>query len=135
MIRWQALHLKPHLFTLYTGAVKNQSGVIPGTRKREMHCRALAVKDFSQILVDVLQLVSIFSVISPFIGLHQGKTRFLDRIRELFIQISSVLLTLHKQKCLIIIPNLSKNCIALTSTQLTGLSETQTTRPTLPTKS
>ena len=49
--------LKTHLFTLYTGAVKNLFGAIPGTRKREMHCRAPGVGDFSQALVDVLQLV------------------------------------------------------------------------------
>jgi uncharacterized protein (DUF362 family)/Pyruvate/2-oxoacid:ferredoxin oxidoreductase delta subunit len=49
--------LKTHLFTLYTGAVKNLFGTIPGTRKREMHCRAPGVRDFGQILVDVLELV------------------------------------------------------------------------------
>ena len=49
--------LKTHIFTLYTGAVKNLFGTIPGTRKREFHCRAPGVVDFSQILVDVLELI------------------------------------------------------------------------------
>jgi uncharacterized protein (DUF362 family)/Pyruvate/2-oxoacid:ferredoxin oxidoreductase delta subunit len=49
--------LKTHILTLYTGAVKNLFGAIPGTRKREVHCRAPGVRDFSQALVDVLELV------------------------------------------------------------------------------
>jgi len=49
--------LKTHALTLYTGAVKNIFGTIPGTRKREIHLRAPGVEDFSQALVDVLELV------------------------------------------------------------------------------
>jgi len=49
--------LKTHVLTLYTGAVKNLFGAIPGTRKREVHCRAPGVQDFSRALVDVLELV------------------------------------------------------------------------------
>ncbi|HHN94139.1 MAG TPA: DUF362 domain-containing protein [Anaerolineae bacterium] len=49
--------LKTHTLTLYTGAVKNLFGTIPGTRKREVHYRAPGVPDFSQALVDVLELV------------------------------------------------------------------------------
>ena len=49
--------LKTHMLTLYTGAVKNLFGVIPGTRKREAHCRAPGMQDFGQVLVDVLELV------------------------------------------------------------------------------
>ncbi len=49
--------LKTHALTLYTGAVKNLFGTIPGTRKREIHLRAPGVQDFSQALVDVLELV------------------------------------------------------------------------------
>jgi uncharacterized protein (DUF362 family)/Pyruvate/2-oxoacid:ferredoxin oxidoreductase delta subunit len=48
--------LKTHVLTLYTGAVKNLFGTIPGGRKREVHCRAPGVRDFSQALVDVLEL-------------------------------------------------------------------------------
>jgi uncharacterized protein (DUF362 family)/NAD-dependent dihydropyrimidine dehydrogenase PreA subunit len=49
--------LKTHLQTLYTGAIKNLFGVITGTRKRELHLRAPGIEAFSQILVDVLELV------------------------------------------------------------------------------
>jgi uncharacterized protein (DUF362 family) len=38
-------------------AGKSLSGTIPGTRKREVHCRAPGVVDFSQALVDVVELV------------------------------------------------------------------------------
>ena len=49
--------LKTHSFTLFTGAVKNLFGDLPGNRKKEAHVRAPGVKDFSRILVDVLDLV------------------------------------------------------------------------------
>ena len=49
--------LKTHVLTLYTGAVKNLFGTIPGTRKREVHLRAPGIQDFSRALVDVLALV------------------------------------------------------------------------------
>jgi uncharacterized protein (DUF362 family)/NAD-dependent dihydropyrimidine dehydrogenase PreA subunit len=49
--------LKTHVLTLYTGAVKNLFGTIPGTRKREAHVRAPDVRNFGQLLVDVLELV------------------------------------------------------------------------------
>lgn len=49
--------LKTHVLTLYTGAVKNLFGTIPGTRKREVHLRAPGVQDFSRALADVLALV------------------------------------------------------------------------------
>jgi uncharacterized protein (DUF362 family)/Pyruvate/2-oxoacid:ferredoxin oxidoreductase delta subunit len=49
--------LKTHAFTLYTGAVKNLFGVIPGNRKLEVHARAPGIDEFSAELVDVLELV------------------------------------------------------------------------------
>ncbi len=49
--------LKTHTLMLYTGAVKNLFGTIPGTRKREIHLRAPGMHDFGQALVDVLELV------------------------------------------------------------------------------
>ncbi|MBU0494923.1 MAG: DUF362 domain-containing protein [Chloroflexi bacterium] len=48
--------LKTHVFTLYTGAVKNLFGIISGTRKRDIHYRAVSLTKFSQALVDVLAL-------------------------------------------------------------------------------
>ena len=49
--------LKTHVLTLFTGAVKNLYGVIPGTRKRDLHLGAPGVAAFSPVLVDVLGLV------------------------------------------------------------------------------
>jgi uncharacterized protein (DUF362 family)/Pyruvate/2-oxoacid:ferredoxin oxidoreductase delta subunit len=49
--------LKTHLFTRYTGAVKNLFGTIPGTRKRELHYQAPGVTEFSRLLVDLLALI------------------------------------------------------------------------------
>ena len=58
--------LKPHIFTLYTGAIKNLFGVIPGTRKRDVHARVLVAKDISQALVDVLELLRPRLSITPY---------------------------------------------------------------------
>ncbi len=49
--------LKTHSFTLYTGAVKNLFGAIPGIRKRQVHYQMPWIEDFSRVLVDVLELV------------------------------------------------------------------------------
>lgn len=47
--------MKTHSLTLFTGAIKNMFGVIPGVRKGEFHKIAPKVKDFSEILVDVFE--------------------------------------------------------------------------------
>jgi uncharacterized protein (DUF362 family)/NAD-dependent dihydropyrimidine dehydrogenase PreA subunit len=49
--------LKTHSLTLYTGAVKNLFGAVVGSRKRELHLLRPGVVAFSQVLVDVLQIV------------------------------------------------------------------------------
>jgi len=49
--------LKTHTLTRYTGAVKNLFGVVPGTRKRELHLHAPGGREFAEVLVDVLELV------------------------------------------------------------------------------
>lgn len=45
--------LKTHGMTMYTGAVKNLFGVIPGTRKAEYHFRMPELGDFCDMLVDI----------------------------------------------------------------------------------
>ena len=47
--------LKTHGLTQYTGAVKNLYGCVPGTVKVEYHFRMPALKDFSQMLVDLCE--------------------------------------------------------------------------------
>ena len=49
--------LKTHVFTLYTGAVKNLFGAIPGNRKRQAHVACPGVEGFSRVLVDMLELI------------------------------------------------------------------------------
>ena len=49
--------LKTHGFTIYTGAVKNLFGTIPGLLKAEYHLRLSDIRDFSNMLVDVAQFV------------------------------------------------------------------------------
>lgn len=45
--------LKTHSATVYTGAVKNMFGCIPGHRKSEYHRMAPKLKDFAEVLVDI----------------------------------------------------------------------------------
>ena len=63
--------IKTHGLTLYTGAVKNLFGAIPGTRKRELHLRAPGMPDFSRVLTDVLELVKTgLTIIDGVIGME-----------------------------------------------------------------
>ncbi|WDV46246.1 DUF362 domain-containing protein [Clostridiaceae bacterium M8S5] len=45
--------LKTHCMMLFTGAVKNQFGIIPGSLKGEYHFKMPEVKDFADALVDI----------------------------------------------------------------------------------
>jgi uncharacterized protein (DUF362 family)/NAD-dependent dihydropyrimidine dehydrogenase PreA subunit len=49
--------LKTHVFMLYSGAVKNMFGVVPGERKRDVHYRAPALEKFSAALIDIFEMV------------------------------------------------------------------------------
>jgi uncharacterized protein (DUF362 family)/NAD-dependent dihydropyrimidine dehydrogenase PreA subunit len=63
--------LKTHVLTLYTGAVKNLFGAIPGRRKRELHLGAPGIKAFGKVLVDVLQLVRPgLTILDGVLGIH-----------------------------------------------------------------
>jgi uncharacterized protein (DUF362 family)/Pyruvate/2-oxoacid:ferredoxin oxidoreductase delta subunit len=63
--------LKTHVQTRYTGAVKNLFGVISGMRKRELHLRAPGIDEFSQVLVDVLELVQPeLTILDGVLGIH-----------------------------------------------------------------
>lgn len=48
--------LKTHSACLFTGAVKNMYGAVPGYAKREYHRLAPRPKDFTQIVLDIYQL-------------------------------------------------------------------------------
>lgn len=63
--------LKTHMYTLYTGAVKNLYGVIVGTRKRDLHFIAPGVVEFGDILVGVLELVQPgLTILDGVVGIH-----------------------------------------------------------------
>ncbi|MFW6135025.1 MAG: DUF362 domain-containing protein [Elusimicrobiota bacterium] len=49
--------LKTHGFTIYTGAVKNLFGTVPGLLKADYHLRMSDVRDFSNMLVDIAEYV------------------------------------------------------------------------------
>ncbi|MFZ5518137.1 MAG: DUF362 domain-containing protein [Candidatus Zhuqueibacterota bacterium] len=55
--------MKTHNLTLFTGAIKNMFGSIPGFRKSEYHKQAHKARDFSRIIVDI------FSAIRPQINI------------------------------------------------------------------
>jgi len=50
--------LKTHGFQMFTGAVKNLFGVIPGLKKAEFHVKVPNREDFGGMLVDLYQLIS-----------------------------------------------------------------------------
>jgi uncharacterized protein (DUF362 family)/Pyruvate/2-oxoacid:ferredoxin oxidoreductase delta subunit len=49
--------LKTHGFTIYTGAVKNLFGTVPGLLKADYHLRMSEIKDFTNMLVDIAEYV------------------------------------------------------------------------------
>jgi len=49
--------LKTHTLTLLTGAVKNLFGTVPGGAKREYHRRNPSVESFSNLLLDIVELL------------------------------------------------------------------------------
>ena len=49
--------LKTHMFTQFSGGVKNTFGVVPGLEKPAFHSRFPAAEDFSEMLVDLNELI------------------------------------------------------------------------------
>jgi len=49
--------LKTHNLTLFTGAIKNMFGIIPGFKKSEYHKQAPKVEEFSRIVVEIFATV------------------------------------------------------------------------------
>ncbi|HOB20501.1 MAG TPA: DUF362 domain-containing protein [Candidatus Atribacteria bacterium] len=63
--------LKTHSLALFTGAVKNLFGVIPGTAKAEYHLRMKRIEDFSDMLVDISTYVKpVLSVMDAVVGME-----------------------------------------------------------------
>jgi len=63
--------LKTHGMTVFTGAVKNLFGVIPGLIKAEYHFKMPKQEDFSHLLVDICQKINPrFSIIDGIVGME-----------------------------------------------------------------
>jgi uncharacterized protein (DUF362 family) len=44
--------IKSHMMTIYTGAVKNFFGIVPGSYKAQYHLKYADIRDFSDMLID-----------------------------------------------------------------------------------
>lgn len=63
--------LKTHGMCLFTGAVKNMFGIIPGMTKMEYHFRMNRIDDFSDMLIDVCSYANpVLSVMDAVIGME-----------------------------------------------------------------
>ncbi|MGE5543675.1 MAG: DUF362 domain-containing protein, partial [Bacillota bacterium] len=63
--------LKTHSATLYTGAVKNMFGSVPGSRKADYHSQAPSARDFSRLLVDIIQCIAPqLSIVDGVVGME-----------------------------------------------------------------
>lgn len=78
--------LKTHMFTQFSGAVKNTFGLVPGLDKPVFHSRFVKQEDFSEMLVDLNELVKPdFVVMDAVIGMEGngpmgGKPRHVGRL-------------------------------------------------------
>jgi len=63
--------LKTHGMCVFTGAVKNMFGIIPGMTKMEYHFRMNKIDDFSDMLLDVCRYANpVLSVMDAIIGME-----------------------------------------------------------------
>lgn len=63
--------LKTHMFTKFSGAVKNTFGVVPGLDKPVFHSRFVDQQDFSEMLVDLNELIGVdFVVMDAVVGME-----------------------------------------------------------------
>ncbi|MEW9123526.1 MAG: DUF362 domain-containing protein [Thermotaleaceae bacterium] len=63
--------LKTHGMALYTGAVKNMFGIIPGLLKAEYHFKMPDIRDFSDLLVDICQYANpVLSFMDGIVGME-----------------------------------------------------------------
>ncbi len=78
--------LKTHGMTMYSGAVKNLFGAVPGLMKPELHCRFPDKNDFADMLVDICDyLKPSFNLIDGIFGMEGngptgGSKRFVGAV-------------------------------------------------------
>ena len=64
--------LKTHMYTLFTGAIKNFYGIIPGLAKSNLHRLAPNPKNFAEFVVDIYEIIKdkvAFNLIDGIIGM------------------------------------------------------------------
>lgn len=63
--------LKTHGMAVFTGAVKNMFGVVPGMRKAEYHLQMPNLNDFADMLIDINMAVKpVLSIIDGIVGME-----------------------------------------------------------------
>ncbi len=63
--------IKTHMMTVYSGAVKNMFGIIPGSYKAEYHLRFDDTADFADLLIDICQFSKpVLTVMDAVIGME-----------------------------------------------------------------
>ncbi|HEX9974786.1 MAG TPA: DUF362 domain-containing protein [bacterium] len=81
--------LKTHNLTLFTGAIKNMFGAIPGFKKSEYHKQAPKVEEFSEIIVDIFSAVRPQLNIMDAIEIMEGNGPSAGRPRHLGMILAS----------------------------------------------
>lgn len=81
--------LKTHNLTLFTGAIKNMFGAIPGFKKSEYHKQAPKVEEFSEIIVDIFSAVRPQINIMDAIEIMEGNGPSAGKSRHLGLILSS----------------------------------------------
>ncbi|MCI0495043.1 DUF362 domain-containing protein [candidate division KSB1 bacterium] len=81
--------LKTHNLTLFTGAIKNMFGAIPGFKKSEYHKQAPKVEEFSEIIVDIFSAVRPQINIMDAIEIMEGNGPSAGRPRHLGVILAS----------------------------------------------
>uniref|UniRef100_A0A7C6EBW3 DUF362 domain-containing protein n=1 Tax=candidate division WOR-3 bacterium TaxID=2052148 RepID=A0A7C6EBW3_UNCW3 len=75
---------KTHTFTIFSGAVKNMFGIVPGFVKPSYHARLQNVSQFSEMLLDLLVLIKpILNVMDAVIGLEGDGPGALGKVRKI----------------------------------------------------
>lgn len=63
--------IKTHVMTIYTGAVKNLFGIVPGNYKAQYHLKFGDIRDFSDMLIDLCQFAKpVLTVMDAVIGME-----------------------------------------------------------------
>ena len=81
---------KTHTFTIFSGAVKNMFGIVPGFVKPGYHARLRDVEQFSELLIDLLTLIRpTLNIMDAVTGIEGDGPGALGKIRQIGYIIAS----------------------------------------------